>query len=236
MLAGLEKRAEKIRPGIITTAENAMADHQHTALSDHLAEFIATMQAAGRAESHVMGTERLIQRAIDELSLRRLTDIRAEAVEHWLDQQTMAQPDKPAMGARTRNSYLIALRSFCNWCVERDRLPLNPLAKISHADEKVDQRRQRRALTEAELSKLLMVARLRPLAEFGRETIKTSNQDTTSRPGRRISYRLPWQFWWQFPLTFREIRSQRLSRWTHFRRTRTSVVMSVRKGASVRGE
>ncbi|MFM9962946.1 MAG: tyrosine-type recombinase/integrase, partial [Planctomycetaceae bacterium] len=181
VLAGLEKRAEKVRSGIITTAENAMTDHQHTALTDHLAEFIATMQAAGRAESHVTGTERLIQRVIDELSLRRLTDIRAEAVERWLGQQTMAQPGKPAMGARTRNSYLIALRSFCNWCVERDRLPFNPLAKIGHADEKVDQRRQRRALTEAELSKLLIVARLRPLAEFGRETVKTAGQATSTR-------------------------------------------------------
>lgn len=49
VLARLEKRAEKVRSGIITTAENAMADHQHTALTDHLAEFIATMQAAGRS-------------------------------------------------------------------------------------------------------------------------------------------------------------------------------------------
>ena len=34
---------------------------------------------------------------------------RAEKVERWLGQQTMAQPDKLTMGARTRNSYLIAL-------------------------------------------------------------------------------------------------------------------------------
>ena len=81
VLAGLEKRAEKVRSGIITTAENAMADHQHTALTDHLAEFVATMQAAGRSESHVTGTERLIQRVIDELSLRRLSDIQAAKVE-----------------------------------------------------------------------------------------------------------------------------------------------------------
>ena len=194
VLAGLEKRAEKVRSGIISTAENAMVDHQHTALTDHLAEFIATMQAAGRSESHVTGTERLIQRVIDELSLRRLSNIRAEAVERWLAQQTNA-----GMAARTRNSYLVALRSFCNWCVERDRLPFNPLARISHADEKVDQRRQRRALTEAELSRLLIVARLRPLAEFGRETIKTSDTDTTTRQKRSRAT------WTLKPLKFDEL-------------------------------
>ncbi len=75
------------------------------------------------------------------------------------------------MGARTRNSYLVALRTFCNWCVQRDRLPFNPLAKLDRADERSDRRRQRRALNEAELSRLLIVARLRPLAEYGRETV-----------------------------------------------------------------
>ncbi len=199
VLAGLEKRAEKVRSGIITTAENAMADHQHTALTEHLAEFIATMQAAGRAESHVTGTERLIQRVIDELILRRLADIRPEAVERWLAQQAKAQPDKPAMGARTRNSYLVALRTFCNWCVERDRLPFNPLAKLNRADERSDRRRQRRALTEAELSRLLIVARLRPLAEFGRETVTKANRENSTREKRSRAT------WGYKPLTFDEL-------------------------------
>ena len=200
VLAGLEKRAEKVRSGIITTAENAMADHQHTALSDHLAEFVATMQAAGRSEIHVSGTERLIQRVIDELSLRRLPDIQTEAVERWLSQQAKAQADKPAMGARTRNSYLIALRSFCNWCVERDRLPFNPLAKLDRADERSDRRRQRRALTEAELSRLLIVARLRPLAEFGRETVTKESPFDAGRAKRKRG-----ASWTYKPLTFDEL-------------------------------
>ncbi|MFM9962257.1 MAG: tyrosine-type recombinase/integrase, partial [Planctomycetaceae bacterium] len=194
VLAGLEKRAEKVRSGIISTAENAMVDHQHTALTDHLAEFIATMQAAGRSKIHVTKSERLILRVIDELNLRRLADIRAEAVERWLGQQTTV-----GMAARTRNSYLVALRSFLNWGVKRDRLPFNPLAKLDRADERSDRRRQRRALTEAELSRLLMVARLRPLAEYGRETTKTANQDTTTRQKRsRATWRLK-------PLTFAEL-------------------------------
>ncbi len=83
VLAELEKRAEKVRAGIISKSEDTMTVHQHTALTEHLAEFIATMRAAGRAESHVTGTERLIQRVIDELSFRRLSDMRAEAVERW---------------------------------------------------------------------------------------------------------------------------------------------------------
>jgi len=196
VLAELEKRAEKVRAGIITKSEDAMTAHQHTPLTEHVAEFVATMRAAGRSEIHVTGTERLIQRVIDEAGFRRLSEIRAEAVERWLGQQAVATKDKPAMAARTRNSYLVALRTFCNWCVERDRLPFNPLAKLDRADERSDRRRQRRALTEAELSRLLVTARLRPLAEYGRETMpKSDNAAECLKSRKRAS-------WTYKPLTF----------------------------------
>lgn len=133
-------------------------------------------------QRHFKGTERLIQRLIDELGLRRLSDIRAEAIERWLAQQAKPQADKPAMAARTRNSYLVAMRSFCNWCVQRDRLPFNPLTKLDRADERSDRRRQRRALTEVELNRLLIVARLRPLAEYGRETITKRSHAGETKP------------------------------------------------------
>jgi integrase len=72
-----------------------------------------------------------------------------------------------------RNGYLQAIRGFLNWCVETSRLTTNPLKRVAKADEKIDRRKQRRAMTETELSKLLRVAMLRPLAEYGRQTIAT---------------------------------------------------------------
>lgn len=61
------------------------------------------------------------------------------------------------MAARTRNSYLQALKGFCTWCVRNRRLTSNPLQHIDKADEKSDRRLVRRALTEAELLRLLYV-------------------------------------------------------------------------------
>lgn len=136
---------------------------------------------------------------IDESEFRRLSHIQAEAVERWLAQQSVLQGDKPAMGARSRNSYLVAMRTFCNWCVERDRLPFNPLANLEKADERSGRRRQRRALTEAELSRLLIVARLRPLAEFGQETMPKPHGPTKTLQKRR---RASWTY---KPLTFDEL-------------------------------
>ncbi|MCX7395179.1 MAG: hypothetical protein NTW75_13765 [Planctomycetales bacterium] len=94
------------------------------------------------------------------------------------------------MAARTRNTYLQAIRGFCTWCVRAGRLMLNPLARVAKADEKIDRRRQRRAMTEAELLKLLQVARMRPLAEYGREVVPLAAGETeaTGRIRKRSSW------------------------------------------------
>jgi integrase len=54
---------------------------------------------------------------------------------------------------------------FGNWCIRTRRLLSNPFADVPRADAKVDRRRQRRALTEDELIRLLNVARRRPLVD-----------------------------------------------------------------------
>ncbi len=101
-------------------------------------------------------------------------------IESWL---VLRQAE--GMAARTRNSYVQALSSFCNWCVETGRLAVNPVAKINKADEAVDRRRHRRALTEAELMKLLDVARRRPLADYGRRTLP---KPIDQRKGKRDTW------------------------------------------------
>ena len=69
------------------------------------------------------------------------------------------------MGAVTRNAYREAWVTFGNWCVRNRRLLSNPFASVPKADAKADRRRTRRALTEAELTRLLDVARRRPLLD-----------------------------------------------------------------------
>ena len=59
----------------------------------------------------------------------------------------------------------------------------NPVARLRKLDEGDDVRRQRRALSADELRRLLTVARLRPVAEFGRPTIRVVD-DTRPRASR----------------------------------------------------
>ena len=81
------------------------------------------------------------------------------------------------MSARTRNTYTGSLRAFVRWCIADRRMSSDPLVTLKKSDERCDLRRQRRALTEAELARLLYVTEQRPLAEYGRKTVpKTPEQ------------------------------------------------------------
>ena len=165
VLGELERRAELVKAGVLSTAEDAIADHQPTPLEVHFAAYRAHQQAKGLNPVRIKNTAARLRRLADECRFARLTDLNAERLELWLAAQAVAN-----MSAGNRNEFRQELVGFANWCVRHDRLAANPFAKVAKADAKADRRRQRRAMTEAELVRLLAVARWRPLADYGRQT------------------------------------------------------------------
>ncbi len=129
-------------------------------LGEHLDSYIDSLAAAGDCETHRKNTRRYLDRLCEDLGWRRLSEIDRSALERWL-----AAAERAKRSARTRNAFRIAAVAFCNWAVSARRLTANPLAGIPKANEKADRRRQRRALTEDELRRLLDAARGRPLLE-----------------------------------------------------------------------
>jgi integrase len=71
---------------------------------------------------------------------------------------------------------------FCNFCVDTERLVASPLARLPRFNEQADRRRQPRALTPDELTRLLDAARRRPLAE----ALKFNRGWRKGQPGARI--------------------------------------------------
>ncbi len=193
VLADLERRAEKVRSGLRTVAEDAVVDALDTPLREHVEAYIRYHGAKGSADSHINDIRLRMQRLIGECSLSRLVDINRNTIEQWLAKQAAA-----GLGARSRNAYLQAIRGFCNWCCETNRLVTNPLASIKRVDENADRRRRRRALTEPELRRLLYVARWRPLAEYGRAILQ---RDASDMPKDSKSRRT----WQREPLTFESL-------------------------------
>jgi len=160
VLAELEKRAEQVRSGIITPAQEEVAEHQDVPLSEHFGAYLAHLRAKGVSDVYRANAEHNLQRISEECEFARLRDMRRSAMERW-----MAQRAADGMGARTRNAHRAAIVAFGNWCVATHRLSLNPFEKLPRANEQADRRHQRRALTEDELTRLLAVAQQRPLLE-----------------------------------------------------------------------
>ena len=154
------RRAELVRSGVLTSTEDAAADHKRTDISSHLDDYVRSLQAKGDGERHCRNVRRLVETVLNECSIRTLSDVKREKVERWLTRGANLK-----RSARTRNTYLNACKWFLNWAVEAERILVNPLAKIGRADERADRRRQPRALTEDEVVRLLDAARRRPLAE-----------------------------------------------------------------------
>jgi integrase len=190
VLADLEARAEKVLSGIVTAAEESVAEHAGTPVVEHVDAYVAVLacrrgKGAKRtvAPAHVANVARTLRLAADECGFRRLRDLNREAVERWVG-RLLDAPDGERLAPRTINARLAALTSWGNWLVESGRLTANPFARLRKTaglDESDDVRRQRRALTADELRRLLTVARLRPVAEHGRATVRVVDADRPAK-------------------------------------------------------
>ncbi len=160
VLGELERRAELVKAGVLTPAEDAISDHQGTSLAEHFEAYLTKLEADGTTVDHRGNVRRCLTRVAKDCRFLKLGDLDRDAFGRWL--VSMARDD---MGARTRNLHRASLVAFCNWCVQTDRLMDNPFAKVKKADEAADCRRKRRALTEEELKRLLDATRRRPLLD-----------------------------------------------------------------------
>ena len=160
VLADLERRSERVRSGLITSAESRILVHLTTAIAEHVAAFIESMKGREVVAMHRDNTRRHLEALARDCGFASLSDLNREALERWLG----AEAGK-GRSARSRNAHRTALVSFANWCITAGRLSTNPFKGVPKANEAADPRRRRRSMTELELVRLLEVARRRPLLD-----------------------------------------------------------------------
>ena len=165
LLSQWVRRAEHVKSKIMAAAEDAIADHQSTPIQEHLDAYFAHLAAEmvrcrRVSHHHRVNVEHNLQRVVTECRFCCLADITRSAVQKWL-----VGLEAGELAPRTRNTHRAAIVAFCNWCVASGRVSANPLTHLCAVDESGDRRRQRRALTEAELVRLLDAARRRPSLE-----------------------------------------------------------------------
>jgi hypothetical protein len=153
VLTQLERRAELIRSGVITPAEGDAADHAGAPLSRHLDVYERHLRAKGGDPRRIFMLRRRLERLAHDCRFARLNRMSPGRIERWLVGQAEA-----GRSASTRNSYRESLVCFGNWCRRTHRLTYNPFADVPRADQNVDRRHHRRALTTEELRCLLEAA------------------------------------------------------------------------------
>ena len=162
VLSDLERQVDRVRAGVVSASEVRVASNQAAPIEQHVASFLVGLEASGYTAKHVGESRRVLKSVLGGCEFRSLADLDRSKVEAWLNRRREA-----GASARTRNVDLITLMAFANWCCDPNigRLSSNPFRKMKKADEKADPRRRRRSMTAAELTRLLEVARDRPLAE-----------------------------------------------------------------------
>ena len=168
-LTELMAEQEKIRAGVITQREANTAKHGRRDYAETVAAFIAGMKARGCAKGTCSDWTRFLKVGNGQLGWRTLSDMDRAALENWLSLQAATLKDEKdplsSMGARVHNTHVTAFTAFGTWCVRQGYVKTNPFKDTMKRDERADRRRQRRALTEQELSALIETARTRPLTE-----------------------------------------------------------------------
>ncbi len=59
VLADLERRAERIKSGLLTLAEDRMSGHLTTPIGEHVADYLTSLQASGASPKHVVECRRV---------------------------------------------------------------------------------------------------------------------------------------------------------------------------------
>jgi integrase len=186
VLGQFERRAELVRAGVLTAAEGDAAEHAGASLAKHLNADEQHLRAKGGSPRRIAMLRRRLERLGHECGFGHLGKVSAGPVEAWL----VAQADA-GVSAVTRNVYRESLVCFGNWRRQTRRLSQNPFLDLPRADVRGDRRHQRRALTEAELVRLIHVARLRPLAEYGRTIVATPPNRQRAKKSRSTWKRAP---------------------------------------------
>lgn len=157
-LAAWEKEAEQIRAGVLDASELDTARAAAGPIKPQLAAYLQSLVVSEASAVYRANADRAVRRLCDELGLETLRDLRRDKVEPWF-----AKAIADDRSAASRNYYRQSIVSFANWLVATKRIREHDLSGLPVADRRLDPRRQRRALTQDEIARLLAVAATRPL-------------------------------------------------------------------------
>ena len=155
MLTDIIRGIERENAGII----DVTSKHLQGKIRQQLEGYQAHLESKARSQTHIKETVRLINNLVSECRIQILAELQTadESIEQYLTARRHG-----GVSYRTVNADLAAIRAFCRWLLQRQRLHRNPTIGLEPLNVAEDRRLERRALTNDESTKLLQTAEESP--------------------------------------------------------------------------
>lgn len=155
--AQMKFAAKAARLGLLNPKADRYALAAGRKLVKHLDEYIAHLKAMDRAPQHVRETRRAIEITLEDASIDRLDQLDRVSIVAACD-RVLSQ----GLSRRTRNKQLAAMKSWCAWLFDQERIQTNMLARATMLDDQQDRKRVRRVASDEEIARLIATTRSGP--------------------------------------------------------------------------
>ncbi len=143
--------------GVIDARAEQLAHWEATPFREHLDAFEEAMQAKGTTAKHIQATLNYVRGILAACGFEKPSDLDGPRVSAHV-----ADLKRRGVGTRTINARLTALKSFSRWLFRNERVRTDPMMQVAKLNGRTDRRRQRRALSEEEIIRLLDAAERGP--------------------------------------------------------------------------
>lgn len=145
-----ESQAAKRASGVIDAAAERLTGQGKRPLAEHIGEFEAKMQTAGRSKIHVERVRLHIETIAEFCKFASLGDFTAEGVQAYAADLITTK----GRSLRTVQAHLTSVKAFTKWARSTGRIASNPLDAVERPSPDSDRRLERRALTSEEWQRL----------------------------------------------------------------------------------
>jgi integrase len=129
----------------------AERDAAQSPLLDLVSEYVNELTVLGRSEDHLRHVDKRLRRLARECGWTRLAEVTPASFQAWRKEQASKAP-------KTLNEYLAVLSAFWTWLRRQGRVSANPFELVERTDTRGKERIRRRALSDADVVRLLQVA------------------------------------------------------------------------------
>lgn len=149
-----EAEARLVREGMLDRKELRQRDAARKPLAGHIEDYRFDLLARGDIPKHAAHVAGAVRRVLDDAAVESVADLAPDRIQAALGRL------KQRRSARTCNHALNAVKAFAKWLEHAHRLKEVPrgLSAIRPYNEGEDRRRPRRALSPADLARLIAAA------------------------------------------------------------------------------